>query len=360
MVGVRIPIPLISKKIEDGPSMWTRRCWNRATKTSRSRRQGRRQSRSEAETENGTISGNENKSETKRRRTCTHDAGQPLQRNPLLVTRKRSPQLHTSEIWDRREQSPQTPSPRGVGPPGGMQYTESRWLIGNGHERAVEKESPALRQLLSTFRRADAETRAVILHEWAHGYHDQISAFDTPEIIAVYEQRRQSASTKKVMLYTGEMFVINGIGNQKEYFAEGNRSVLFNEDFLSVRRCGSLREHDPDLHSLLQAVCGRSEYFRSGRTPCRRIASRWLRASRHRANVGPARWLPILHASRFDCGRHRLSRSGFFERTQTAGALGVDWLDVMYGRTHAAYTGTSAGVAPESDRADTSTRWRAT
>ena len=60
---------------------------------------------------------------------------------------------------------------------------------------------------------------AVILHELAHGYHDQILGFEHPAIIAAYEQAREAGSYANVLLYSGERVSHYALTDHKEYFA---------------------------------------------------------------------------------------------------------------------------------------------
>jgi dipeptidyl-peptidase-4 len=98
---------------------------------------------------------------------------------------------------------------------------------------------------------------AVVLHELAHGYHDQVLSFDDPRIIAVYEQAKQSGSYENVLLYTGKKVRHYGLTDHKEYFAEGTEAFFYRNDFYPFVRA-ELNEHDPALHDLLQEIWERS------------------------------------------------------------------------------------------------------
>jgi hypothetical protein len=95
----------------------------------------------------------------------------------------------------------------------------------------------------------------VILHELAHGYHDQFLDFDNPEITAVYEAAKAAGIYEKVLLFTGETVKHYGLNNHKEYFAEGTESYFYRNDFYPFVRA-ELKQHDPALHDLLEKIWG--------------------------------------------------------------------------------------------------------
>ena len=123
----------------------------------------------------------------------------------------------------------------------------------NGHDVRLAKKVHITRanQLLS--REQMLKHPAVILHELAHGYHDQILGFEHPEVIAVFEAAKGSGSYEKVLLYTGAEVKHYGLNNHKEYFAEGTEAYFYRNDFFPFVRA-ELARHDPRLHDLLKKV----------------------------------------------------------------------------------------------------------
>ena len=100
-----------------------------------------------------------------------------LERIRILVPEPALSKLETIEIWIDHEH-PKL---------GGMQYHPSRgWLVGNGHDPRLAKKVHITKasQLLS--RGQMLKHPAVVLHELAHGYHDQFLSFDNEEIIAAF------------------------------------------------------------------------------------------------------------------------------------------------------------------------------
>ncbi len=148
-----------------------------------------------------------------------------LQRIKILVPAEPLAKLQTIEIWIEHDH-PRLKS---------MQYHPSRdWLVDHGHDPRLARKVhiTQARELLS--RGQMLKHPAVVLHELAHGYHDQILSFDQPEIIAAYKKARESGSYTNVLLYTGQKVKHYGLTNHKEYFAEGTEAYLYRNDFYSV------------------------------------------------------------------------------------------------------------------------------
>jgi hypothetical protein len=131
------------------------------------------------------------------------------------------------------------------------QYHPSRdWLLEHGHDPRLERKVhiPRARDLLS--REQMLKHPAVILHELAHAYHDQVLGFDHPEIVAAYEKARAAGIYENVLLYTGRRVKHYGLSNAKEYFAEATEAFFYRNDFYPFVRA-ELQEHDPEMCALL-------------------------------------------------------------------------------------------------------------
>jgi dipeptidyl-peptidase-4 len=169
-----------------------------------------------------------------------------LQRIKILVAQPQLADLQKVEIWIEHDH-PTLKS---------MQYHPSRnWLIEHGHDPRLTKKVhiTQARELLS--RPQMLKHPAVVLHELAHGYHDQFLDFDNPEIIAIFEQAKASGTYEKVLLYTGERVKHYGLSNHKDYFAEGTEAWFYRNDFYPFVRA-ELKEFDPRLHDLLEKIWG--------------------------------------------------------------------------------------------------------
>lgn len=172
-----------------------------------------------------------------------------LQRISILVTGKTLAQLQTIPIWIEKEH----PTLRS------MQYHPSKgWLENNGHDPRLARHVhiPVARHLLS--RGQLLKHPAVVLHELAHGFHDQILSFDEPRIIAAFEAAKRKELYTNVLLYTGKRVMHYGLTNHKEYFAEGTEAFLYRNDFFPFVRA-ELKEYDPAFHDILESIWGKPE-----------------------------------------------------------------------------------------------------
>jgi dipeptidyl-peptidase-4 len=134
------------------------------------------------------------------------------------------------------------------------QYHPSRqWLVANGHDPRLTKKVhiPQARDLLS--REQMLKHPAVILHELAHAYHDQVLSFDHPEIKAAYEQAKASGNYDSVLAHTGKKVKHYGLTTPQEYFAEATEAYFYRNDFYPFVRA-ELKEHDPELHAVLVKI----------------------------------------------------------------------------------------------------------
>lgn len=169
-----------------------------------------------------------------------------LQRIKILVPAGPLAKLQTIEIWIEHNHPRLQP----------MQYHPSvGWLLANKHDPRLARKVhiPQARDLLS--REEMLKHPAVVLHELAHAYHDQILGFDHPEVLAAYESAKAAGTYENVLLYTGETVKHYGLSNHKEYFAEGTEAFFYRNDFYPFVRA-ELREHDPLLHDVLERLWG--------------------------------------------------------------------------------------------------------
>ncbi len=167
-----------------------------------------------------------------------------LQRIQIVVPSPALEKLKRIEIWIEHSH----PSLKA------MQYHPNRqWLVEHGHDPRLAKKVHITQahELLS--RQQMLKHPAVVLHELAHGYHDQILSFDQPDIIAAYERAKVAGIYRDVLLFTGDRVEHYGLNNHKEYFAEGTEAYFYRNDFFPFVRA-ELKEFDPTLHDLLEQV----------------------------------------------------------------------------------------------------------
>jgi hypothetical protein len=164
-----------------------------------------------------------------------------LQRIAILVPEDRLVELRQIGIWIETHHPTL----------GAMQYHPSRdWLKRHGHDPRLTKKVHITRASQLLDRDQMLKHPAVILHELAHGYHDQFLGFDEPRILAAYERAKASGKYEEVLLYDGRRVRHYALTNHKEYFAEGTEAFFYRNDFYPFVRA-ELREHDPELHDLL-------------------------------------------------------------------------------------------------------------
>ena len=118
-----------------------------------------------------------------------------MQRIKILIPAGPLAKLQTLEIWIEHSH----PLLKA------MQYHPSKtWLVANKHDPRLARKVhvPQARELFS--REQLLKHPAVVLHELAHAYHDQILSFDQPEILAAYQKAKAAGIYENVLLYTGK------------------------------------------------------------------------------------------------------------------------------------------------------------
>lgn len=167
-----------------------------------------------------------------------------LQRIKIIVPAEPLAKMQTIEIWIEHNH-PLLKS---------MQYHPSKsWLVANGHDPRLTRKVH-ITQAKELFSRSQMlKHPAVVLHELAHGYHDQILSFENAEIIAAYEKAKAAGNYESVLAHTGKKVKHYALTNHKEYFAEGTEAFLYRNDFYPFVRA-ELKEHDPTLHDVLTKI----------------------------------------------------------------------------------------------------------
>ncbi len=170
-----------------------------------------------------------------------------LQRIAILVPGESLAKLRRCEIWiEHRHPTLHA-----------MQYHPSLgWLENNGHDPRLHRKVHITQAKALTSRGQMLKHPAVILHELAHAYHDQFLSFDHPDVLAAFNKAKESGSYDKVMLFTGQQVKHYAMTNHKEYFAEGTEAFFYRNDFYPFVRA-ELKQHDPDLHAVLEKVWGK-------------------------------------------------------------------------------------------------------
>jgi hypothetical protein len=100
----------------------------------------------------------------------------------------------------------------------------------------------------------------MILHELAHGYHDQVLGHDHPGIREAFEKAKRMNSYTKVQHVNGDMVKHYALSNDQEYFAEITEAYFGKNDFFPFDR-EELKAFDPAGFKLMREIWG--EYTKS-------------------------------------------------------------------------------------------------
>ena len=137
-----------------------------------------------------------------------------------------------------------------------MQYhPDAGWLKAHGYSEALAKcvHIPGAEEFLSPFE--NHRMPWVVLHELAHGYHDQVLGFDEPRIAAAWEKFCASGKYKSVLTSPGPMREHYGLTNPKEFFAEMTESYFGSNDFYPFVT-GELKQAEPEIFALMAEIWG--------------------------------------------------------------------------------------------------------
>ena len=140
---------------------------------------------------------------------------------------------------------------------GNMQYHPGiGWLRDHGHDPRLHKmvHIPRAAALLS--RQQILKHPAVILHELAHSYHDQVLGFNHAKIQDAYDRAMAAGKYQQVLLYTGRTVKHYGTTNAKEYFAEGTEAYFYRNDFFPFV-AAELEIYDPIFFEVLKEIWGK-------------------------------------------------------------------------------------------------------
>lgn len=170
-----------------------------------------------------------------------------LQRIKILVPQPQLGKMQKIEIWIEHAH----PSL------GNMQYHPSvGWLKDHGHDLRLAKKVHITHAKRLLSRQQMLKHPAVILHELAHGYHDQILGFDEPRVKKAYDRAMAAGKYQEVLLYTGRVVKHYGTTNHKEYFAEATEAYFYRNDFYPFV-AAELKQYDPFVYELFVTIWGK-------------------------------------------------------------------------------------------------------
>lgn len=142
------------------------------------------------------------------------------------------------------------------GPLHNMQYHPGAgWLQQNGYATNLVKcvHIPEAKDLLTS--RTVNEQPMVILHELAHGYHDQVLGFEEPRVMQAYENYKKSGNGDSALLYDGQRVRHYGLTDQKEFFSEMTEAYFGTNDFFPFT-CAELMTSEPEIYALMRTIWG--------------------------------------------------------------------------------------------------------
>ena len=137
-----------------------------------------------------------------------------------------------------------------------MQYHPSAgWLKGKGYSEQLAKcvHIPAVESFLSPFE--NHRMPWVVLHELAHGFHDQTIGFEDARVTSVWKKFCESGKYKSVLTSPGPMREHYGLTNQKEFFAEMTEAYFGSNDFYPFVT-GELKQAEPETFALMEEIWG--------------------------------------------------------------------------------------------------------
>ena len=137
-----------------------------------------------------------------------------------------------------------------------MQYhPDAGWLKENGYSEKLAKcvHIPNLADFLEP--QGIHGQPWVVLHELAHGFHDQVIGSDEPRVTAAWKKFRDSGKYKSVLHVSGKMREHYGVTHKAEFFAELTEAYFGSNDFYPFV-AGELKRAEPEIFALLADIWG--------------------------------------------------------------------------------------------------------
>jgi hypothetical protein len=137
-----------------------------------------------------------------------------------------------------------------------MQYhPDAGWLKEHGYSEQLAKcvHIPEVEDFLSP--EENLRMPWVVLHELAHGFHDQTIGFEEPRVAAAWKKFCDSGKYKSVLTTSGKMREHYGLTDPKEFFAEMTECYFGSNDFYPFVT-GELKQAEPETFALLADIWG--------------------------------------------------------------------------------------------------------
>ncbi|MEK7434142.1 MAG: metallopeptidase [Cyanobacteriota bacterium] len=134
-------------------------------------------------------------------------------------------------------------------------HPSKEWLVSNGYPAEKEK-SVEITNLRNFVTWQKLNQPYMVLHEFAHAYHDKTLGFNNLQVMNAYENAVSSKKYQNVEYNLGGKKSHYALTNEKEYFAELTESYLGENDFYPYNKA-QLKDFDPIGYELMEDVWGK-------------------------------------------------------------------------------------------------------
>lgn len=143
-------------------------------------------------------------------------------------------------------------------PQGCAYHPDAAWLTLHGRDPAMARGVECM--CVSHMEQKDSRMPYFVLHELAHGYHDQVLGFADKEIKAAYAAAKAGGAYDHVerVNWPGQPHTRErayALQNEREYFAEDTEAFFGRNDFYPFTRT-DLEKADPAMEKLLREKWG--------------------------------------------------------------------------------------------------------
>lgn len=135
--------------------------------------------------------------------------------------------------------------------PGAVYHPSAEWLREHGFDPAKAKGVEIANA--ANFLDWSREQPAMVLHELAHAYHDQVLGYDNADVKGCFEQLRAAKTLENVLHVNGRREKAYALNNDQEFFAEMSEAWWGTNDFFPFVR-GEILESFPEVAALMRAA----------------------------------------------------------------------------------------------------------
>ena len=135
--------------------------------------------------------------------------------------------------------------------PGAVYHPSVDWLREHGFDPAKAKGLEIANA--TNFLAWSREQPAMVLHELAHAYHDQVLGYDDASVKQCFEKVRAAKTLESVLHWNGTREKAYALTNEQEFFAEMSEAWFATNDFFPFVR-GEVIESFPDVAALMRTA----------------------------------------------------------------------------------------------------------